>query len=105
MFLKPGFGRAAALAVLLSGVAPVALFAETPADTLVIADAIDDIVSIDPHEAFEFSGVDLNNNIYDTLIELDPAKPGELVPGLAESWSVDDDGMTYHFKIKSGITF
>jgi len=49
MFLKPGFGRAAALAVLLSGVAPVALFAETPADTLVVADAIDDIVSIDPH--------------------------------------------------------
>ncbi|MFZ1337635.1 MAG: ABC transporter substrate-binding protein [Paracoccaceae bacterium] len=105
MFLKPGFGRAAALAALLSGVAPVALFAETPADTLVVADAIDDIVSIDPHEAFEFSGVDLNNNTYDSMIELDPAKPGELVPGLAESWSVDDDGMTYHFKIKSGITF
>ena len=33
------------------------------------------------------------------------AKPGELVPGLAESWSVADDGMTYTFKIKSGITF
>jgi len=105
MHLKHGFTRAAAIAALMIGTAPMALFAETPADTLVVADAIDDIVSIDPAEAFEFSGVDLNNNVYDTLVELDPTKPGELVPGLAESWSVADDGMTYTFKIKSGITF
>jgi peptide/nickel transport system substrate-binding protein len=105
MLLNHGFGRVAALAALMLGAAPLALMAETPADTLVLADAIDDIVSIDPHEAFEFSGVDLNNNTYDTLIELDPAKPGELVPGLAESWAVADDGMTYTFKVKSGITF
>lgn len=82
-----------------------AVRAETPVDTLVVADAIDDIVSIDPHEAFEFSGVDLNNNLYDTMVELDPLRPGELVPGLADSWSVDDDGVTYRFKIKSGVTF
>lgn len=105
MQIKHGFSRAAAIAALLGGTAPVALWAETPADTLVLADAIDDIVSIDPHEAFEFSGTDLNNNLYDTLIELDPTKPGELVPGLAESWAVAEDGMTYTFKIKSGITF
>ncbi|PWK57430.1 extracellular solute-binding protein (family 5) [Silicimonas algicola] len=97
--------RRLALAALMACSAPVALFAETPADTLVVADAIDDIVSIDPHEAFEFSGVDLNNNLYDTLIELDPTKEGELIPGLAESWSVDDDGVTYRLKIKPGITF
>lgn len=105
MHLKHGFGRLAVLAVLVAGTAPAALMAATPADTLVVADAIDDIVSIDPHEAFEFSGTDLNNNVYDTLIELDPAKPGELVPGLAESWSVAEDGLTYTFKMKSGITF
>ena len=34
-----------------------------------------------------------------------PYPAGELVPGLAESWSVADDGMTYTFKIKPGITF
>lgn len=104
MDFKHGLGCATAVAAFLVWSAP-ATFAATPADTLVIADAIDDIVSIDPHEAFEFSGVDLNNNVYDTLIELDPTKPGELLPGLAESWSVADDGKTYTFKIKSGITF
>jgi peptide/nickel transport system substrate-binding protein len=105
MLLSRGFGRVAAIAVLMAGTAPAALMAETPADTLVIADAIDDIVSIDPHEAFEFSGVDMNNNIYDTLIELDPLTPDTLSPGLAESWAVSDDGLTYTFKMKSGITF
>lgn len=105
MIMKLGLDRGLVLAALLLGSAPAALFAATPADTLVIADAIDDIVSIDPHEAFEFSGVDLNNNLYDTLVELDPAHPDQLVPGLAESWTVGEDGMTYTFKMKSGITF
>jgi peptide/nickel transport system substrate-binding protein len=82
-----------------------AAFAETPADTLVIADAIDDIVSLDPAESFEFSGNDMLNNIYDTLVELDPADLGPLVPGLAESWSLADDGITYTFKIREGVKF
>jgi peptide/nickel transport system substrate-binding protein len=93
-----------AIAALMLGAAPLALHAETPADTLVIADAIDDIVSIDPHEAYEFSGLDLNNNTYDGLVELDPAT-GEMVPGLAESWDVAEDGTTFTFKIRPGVTF
>ena len=105
MIMKHGLNSGVVLAALLLGSAPAALFAETPADTLVVADAIDDIVSIDPAEAFEFSGVDLNNNLYDTLIELDPADPDTLIPGLADSWAVAEDGLTYTFKIKSGVTF
>ncbi|MGB8813974.1 MAG: ABC transporter substrate-binding protein [Paracoccaceae bacterium] len=107
MYLEPTLRRvgAFALSALMLGAAPSALFAETPADTLVIADAIDDIVSLDPGEAYEFSGLDVINNTYDGLIELDPLQPGVLVPGLAESWSVADDGMTYTFKMKPGITF
>lgn len=92
------------LAALMLGAAPAALMAATPADTLVIADAIDDIVSLDPHEAYEFSGLDVVNNTYDGLIELDPVTK-ELVPGLAAEWSVADDGVTYTFKMKPGITF
>lgn len=95
---------AVGFAALLLGAAPAALMAATPADTLVIADAIDDIVSLDPHEAYEFSGLDVVNNVYDGLIELDPVSK-QLVPGLAESWSVAEDGMTYTFKMKPGVTF
>ncbi|MCY1125978.1 ABC transporter substrate-binding protein [Frigidibacter sp. RF13] len=106
MLLDPTLRRfgAAALAGLLLGAAPAALLAETPADTLVIADAIDDIVSLDPAEAYEFSGLDLNNNTYDGLVELDPTT-GEMVPGLSDTWSVADDGVTYTFHIRPGVTF
>ncbi|MET4807272.1 peptide/nickel transport system substrate-binding protein [Limibacillus sp. MBR-115] len=98
--------------LLLSAAAGVLLFglsgpasAETPKDTLVIAAQIDDIVSLDPAEIFEFSGTDLANNVYDTLVELDPNNMGPLVPGIAESWSVADDGVTYTFKIREGAKF
>ena len=98
-----GFG-AVAIAALMLGTAPAALFAETPADTLVVADAIDDIVSLDPHEAYEFSGLDLNNNTYDGLVELDPATSA-MIPGLSDSWTASEDGLTFTFHIKEGITF
>ena len=97
-------GYASVLAGLMLGAAPAALYAGTPADTLVIAAAIDDIVSLDPAEAYEFSGLDVVNNTYDSLVEIDPTTL-QLIPGLAESWTVADDGVTYAFKMKPGLTF
>ncbi len=106
MLLEPTLRRvgAVAIAALMLGTAPAALMAETPADTLVLAGAIDDIVSLDPHEAYEFSGLDVVNNTYDGLVEINPATL-ETEPGLAESWSVAEDGLTYTFKMKAGVTF
>src|SRR5690606_25223554 len=40
----------------------------------------------------------------DGLVELDPTT-GEMVPGLSDSWSVADDGVTYTFHIRPGVTF
>ena len=95
---------AAAIAVGLVGPGLPAL-AKTPADTLVVATRIDDIVQLDPAEIFEFAGSDVANNVYDTLVEFDPNELGPLVPGIAESWSLADDGVTYTFKIKEGLSF
>lgn len=96
-------GLALASALMLSA-SPAVLGAATPADTLVIAAKFDDIVSIDPAEAFEFSGTDMLNNVYDSLVEIDP-ETGKLTPGLAVSWDVDADGLTYRFKMREGETF
>lgn len=98
------FSTLAIAAAALALVGATSVWAETPPDTLVIADKIDDIVSLDPAESFEFSGNDALNNVYDRLIEIDPVT-FKLKPGLAESWSVSEDGKTYTFKIRQGVKF
>lgn len=93
----------AALSVLLMA-APQA-FAVTPADTLVEGFAIDDIISLDPGEAFELSTAEVTANSYSKLVMLDPSDTSKVVGELADSWTVSDDGLTYTFKLKSGLKF
>ena len=93
----------AALALILAG-APQA-YAATPADTLVLAWAIDDIITLDPGEAFEISTAEVTANTYSKLVALDPADTSKVIGDLAESWTISDDGLTYTFKLKSGLKF
>ena len=43
--------------------------------------------------------------IYATLVKLNPEGGTKLEPGLAESWEVSKDGMTYTFHLRKGIKF
>jgi peptide/nickel transport system substrate-binding protein len=54
---------------------------------------------------------DLSNDIklftqqmFDTLVEFD-LENYELIPGLAESWDVSEDGKTYTFNLRQGVTW
>ena len=90
----------AALVALAVGTAP--LRAETPKDGLVMADFIDDMISLDPAEVFEFSAAEVQAQIYDRLVTY-PADDVSKLEGLvAESWSVSDDGKQVTFKIRPG---
>jgi len=93
----------AALSLILMSAAPA--FAETPADTLVEGWAIDDIITMDPGEAFEFSTAEVTANTYSYLVRLDLNDTSKVVGDLAESWTVSDDGLTYTFKLKPGLKF
>ncbi|AZO20134.1 ABC transporter substrate-binding protein [Mesorhizobium sp. M1E.F.Ca.ET.045.02.1.1] len=99
-----------ALRGLLAGVAMSALlatpaFAVSPPDTLVEGFAIDDIISMDPGEAFELSTAEVTGNTYDLLVRLDLSDTSKVKGDLAESWTVSDDGLTYTFKLKPGMKF
>jgi peptide/nickel transport system substrate-binding protein len=82
-----------------------AVYAQTPRDTVVMAKQIDDIISLDPAEAFEFSGVEVGANVYDKLMGVDLAKNNALIGDLAESYSVSPDNLTYTFKLKPNVKF
>jgi peptide/nickel transport system substrate-binding protein len=97
-------GAAAASALVLSyGLSPA--FAATPKDTLVVAFAFDDIITMDPAEAFEISAGEIMGNTYDRLVRYDVNDPSKLVADLAKSWSVSADGKTYTFELKAGAKF
>ena len=93
----------AALSILM--MAAPAAFAETPKDTLVEGFAIDDIITMDPGEAFELSTAEVTSNTYSLLVRLDMADTSKVKGDLADSWTVSDDGLTYTFKLKSGMKF
>ncbi|WP_095198407.1 ABC transporter substrate-binding protein [Mesorhizobium carmichaelinearum] len=93
----------AAMSALLLAGAPAG--AVTPADTLVEGFAIDDIITMDPGEAFELSTAEVTGNTYDLLVRLDLSDTSKVKPDLAESWTVSDDGLTYTFKLKPGLKF
>jgi peptide/nickel transport system substrate-binding protein len=80
-------------------------FAATPKDTVVMAYQIDDIISLDPGESFEFSGNEVCGNVYEKLISPDTNNPTDIRPELAESWTTSPDGLTTTFKLKQGRKF
>jgi peptide/nickel transport system substrate-binding protein len=80
-------------------------FAATPKDTLVVALAIDDIITMDPGEAFEISAGEIMGNIYDRLVRYDVNDPSKIVPDLATSWTISPDGKTFTFELRPNVKF
>ena len=93
---------AGALALPLAGAQALAA---TPDNVLVIAQNIDDIVAIDPAQAYEFTSGELVTNIYDRLIQYDAEDTSVLAPGLATDWSIDADNKTITFTMRDGAKF
>ena len=54
--------------------------------------------SLDPHKARSIQAGDVLRDIGEGLLAYSPG--GELIPGVAESWTVSDDGLTYTFKLR-----
>jgi peptide/nickel transport system substrate-binding protein len=66
---------------------------------------IDDLITLDPAEVFEFSGAEYAANVYDRLVTYPVDDVEDLRGHVAESWEIADDGRTYTFKVREGIAF
>ena len=78
--------------------------AATPANTLVIAQSIDDVVSFDP-AGFELTTVQSFNSLYQRLIQSDPHNPIDLKPTLASSWQAGADNRSLTFSLRPDAKF
>jgi len=64
-----------------------------------------DVKDWDPSIAFSLE-VMMLANVYEPLLWYNPPGSSEqFTPALAESWSVSDDGLTWTFKLRQGVTF
>jgi len=90
---------AATASVLLSA----ASFAQTPPGVLIVGQ-IAEPKSLDPAAVTAVNDFRILVNLYEGLTRY---KSGtlEVEPGLAESWTISDDGTEYTFKLRAGITF
>jgi peptide/nickel transport system substrate-binding protein len=99
------FNAALIAATMLVPASAITVHAATPASALVVAENIDDIVSIDPAEAYEFSSGEYVTQTYDRLVQYDAPDVKKLAPGLASEWKVDDAAKTITFTIRDGVKF
>lgn len=69
--------------------------------TVGIAQDLDD--SLDPHLAVAAGTKEVMFNVFEGLVK--PTSDGSLIPAVAESYKVSDDGTQYTFTIRKGIKF
>jgi peptide/nickel transport system substrate-binding protein len=61
--------------------------------------------SLDPSWTYESAGVSAESNIYEGLVAFERENVEEFVPALATEWEISEDGLTYVFNIREGVTF
>jgi peptide/nickel transport system substrate-binding protein len=98
--------RRGLLAVLLSaGWGLHGLCSASPPQVLVVAQDLDDIVSLDPAEGFELSSVQAFTNVYQRLVQPDPDQPAVLRPVLASAWHQGPTPQTLVFELRPDAVF
>jgi ABC-type transport system substrate-binding protein len=64
----------------------------------------DDLITLDPAIGYDWKNWSVIKSVFDGLMDYKPGTT-ELVPDLAESVTVSDDGLTYTFKLRQGVKF
>ncbi len=72
-------------------------------DTIVYG-TTEKVSDMDPAKAYDFHTWEIFYNVYQGLLSY-PAGKTNLVPALAESWTVSKDGREYTFKLRKGVKF
>jgi peptide/nickel transport system substrate-binding protein len=77
---------------------------ESAVDSQFIFAASSDPKSLDPAFANDGETFRVSRQIFEGLVGTEPGTP-DPAPLLAESWETSEDGLTYDFQLKQGVTF
>jgi oligopeptide transport system substrate-binding protein len=94
---RPSFVLAAAIAALAATLV-VSPLSVGRAETVYRRGAAGDVATLDPQKTASVTEADLLGDLFEGLVTYDAE--GRIIPGVAESWSVSADGLTYLFKLR-----
>jgi len=64
----------------------------------------DDVATLDPAIGYDWQNWSMIKSLFDGLMDYVPGTT-DLRPGLAESYEISEDGVTYTFHLRPGVTF
>ncbi len=69
----------------------------------VVVGITQDLDSLDPHKAVAAGTKEVLYNMFEGLVK--PSKDGDLVPAVAQSYKISEDGKEYTFVLREGVKF
>jgi len=81
--------------------------AQTPKDVLIIGMSHEPVIDFAPARVYEFEGAFVLEQVYDQLVNFIGGEEAftKIEPGLAQSWEVSDDGLTWTFHLRQNAKF
>lgn len=64
----------------------------------------DEPVYLDPANAYDWPSINFIQNVFEGLVTYTPGTT-DLIPGLAENWTISPDGKVYTFNLRDNVTF
>src|SRR2546422_654968 len=59
----------------------------------------------DLHQTGTIANMGPQAPMYDLLVQVDPVHWDKVIPDLAQSWTISEDGLTYTFSLREGVKF
>src|SRR5262249_43815061 len=59
----------------------------------------------DLHQTGSIANMGPQAPMYDLLVQVDPTNWDKVIPDLAKSWKISEDGLTYTFFLREGVKF
>ena len=103
--LAPFQPKRAAVALGLALLLGIGAVAAAQAEQVLVIGHAEITEAYDPARAFNPTSTMVNRVAYDTLVTFPDDSAGEILPLLATSWTVSDDGLTYTFSLREGVSF
>jgi len=93
-----------ASALTLSGVGSLAIAQDVPMGGQMVVTYNDDVSTLDPAIGYDWQNWSMIKSLFDGLMDYE-AGTTNLIPDLAESYEISDDGLTYTFHLRDGVVF